>query len=419
MSGIELHPASGRIGFVAADGSAARAPETPSADYAPFAVKLGVVFTRGGFDALEAEWKELEGRVDAAHQVFQSFNWSWHWCNHYLPKAGGGKPCLELAVVTGRMSGRLVMVWPLVLEHVIGLRILRWLGEPVSQYGDALVEHGPHRHELLAAGYDFALRRLAPDVVHLANVRADAVAAPLLQAEDVSVIAAGRAPFNDLQAYASYCDFEKALAGKDKKSRRRHRRRLGEKGAVRAEIMAEGAEARAFAARAVRMKREWLEARGLSSRAFADNRIEAFMAEVAGDERRPVGCRIGVLTCAGQTTAIEIVFRNAAHAVSHIKVYAPEFEMHGPGHLLTEDLIQSIFYEGAATYDLMAPDAAYKWIWADQSVPVREHALARTRRGRLYVSLYLKRMRPKLKAALGKLPMSVRRRLLRARQTAE
>ena len=289
----------------------------------------------------------------------------------------------------------------------------------MSQYGDALVEAGRHRQELLSSGYEFALRRLSPDVVHLAKVRGDALVAPLLQAESFPVIAEDRAPFNDLKAYESYCAFEKALPAKDKKSRRRHRRRLNDKGIVTAAIMTECAEARRLAVRAVRMKRDWLDARGLSSRAFADARLEAFMADVAGDEERPVGCRVAVLKCAGETTALEILFRNAAHAVSHIKVYAPEFDLHSPGHLLTEDLLQGVFHEGAATYDLMAPDATYKWIWADQSVPVRDCALARTRLGRLYVSLYLKEMRPKLKAALSKLPLSVRQRLLRSRQPAD
>ena len=422
MPDIELHSMAGMSGAerVAATITADRLTDARRyVDPDPVAMKLSVVSARQDFDALAAEWRALEARTHAPHQVFQSFNWCWHWCNHYLPGGGGAKPPLELAVVTGRMAGRLVMVWPLVVERSFGVRILRWLGEPVSQYGDALVEEGQHRNELLSAGYDFALRRLAPDVVQLAKVRGDAIVAPLLQSEGVAVVGEDRAPYHDLKVFEDYCAFEKALPGKDKKSRRRHRRRLAEKGAVAAEIRAESPEARRLVTRAVRMKRDWLESRGLSSRAFADDRFEAFMADVAGDEQHRVGCRIGVLRCAGEITALEVLFRNGDHAVSHIKVYAPEFEIHSPGHLLTEDLLQGIFYEGAAVYDLMAPDASYKWTWADQSVPVRDHAEARTRLGRLYVSLYLKELRPKLKAALGRLPVSVRQRLLRPRRAAE
>jgi CelD/BcsL family acetyltransferase involved in cellulose biosynthesis len=417
MSGMELYSAEEMPGRLAAVVRASPAAEArTAANRAPLAVKLAIVAKRDDFDALEEEWRALEARAGAPHQIFQSFNWCWHWCNHYLPKAVAKKvPRPELAVVTGRVNGRLVMVWPLVVERAAGVRVLRWLGEPVSQYGDALAEDGPHRHELLSAGYDFALRRLSPDAVLLAKVRADAVASALLEAESVPVIAKDRAPFRDLKVYDGYCEFETSLPGKDRRSRRRHRRRLGEKGPVTAEVLAESAEARRLAMRAVCMKRDWLNSRGASSRAFADDRLEAFMADVAGDEKRPVGCRIGILRCGEDAAAIEIIFRNAKHAVAHIKVYAPEYELHGPGQLLTEDLLQGVFYEGAATYDLMGPDAPYKWTWADQSVVVRDYALALTWRGNLYVALYIKGLRPRLKAALGRLPVSLRQRLLRTR----
>ena len=126
MSGIELHSmaaVSGSDRLTAALPAACHREPKRYVDPDPVAVKLSVVSTREDFDALEAEWAALEARVEAPHQVFQSFNWCWHWCNHYLPRANGGKPSLELAIVTGRMAGRLVMVWPLVTERKLGVRI--------------------------------------------------------------------------------------------------------------------------------------------------------------------------------------------------------------------------------------------------------------------------------------------------------
>ena len=54
-------------------------------------------------------------------QVFQTFNWNWHWANHYLGSSEGGITGVELAIVTGRREGKLVMVWPLVTERVRGI----------------------------------------------------------------------------------------------------------------------------------------------------------------------------------------------------------------------------------------------------------------------------------------------------------
>ena len=63
-----------------------------------------IVTARAGFDSLATEWNDLFARAGRGSQVFQSFNWNWHWCNHYL---SSGR---SLAIVTGRRAGRLVMV---------------------------------------------------------------------------------------------------------------------------------------------------------------------------------------------------------------------------------------------------------------------------------------------------------------------
>jgi CelD/BcsL family acetyltransferase involved in cellulose biosynthesis len=118
--------------------AAARPRPNPAQQAAACTFEL--VSDRASFDALEAEWNDLFRRSGGGAQVFQTFIWNWHWCNHYLPAANEGSTAISLAVVTGRRAGRLVMVWPLVSESAAGLRQLAWMGEPVSQYGDVLVE---------------------------------------------------------------------------------------------------------------------------------------------------------------------------------------------------------------------------------------------------------------------------------------
>ncbi len=109
---------------IAKEGSQA-AVQTPVCD-------LAFVSDRAGFDALEAEWNALFERAGRSTQLFQRFNWLWHWCNHYLadPQAPGRGS--RLAIVTARREGRLVMVWPLVSERAGG-------------YQDALVDGRPRR----------------------------------------------------------------------------------------------------------------------------------------------------------------------------------------------------------------------------------------------------------------------------------
>src|SRR5712691_8992863 len=86
------------------------------------ACEFAVIADRAGFDALEQEWNALFARAGRPCQIFQTFNWLWHWANHYLD---GGT---ELTVVTGRQDGRLEIVWPLVATRVAGVRQLSWMG---------------------------------------------------------------------------------------------------------------------------------------------------------------------------------------------------------------------------------------------------------------------------------------------------
>ncbi len=102
-----------------------------------------IVTQRAAFDALETEWNALFERAGRSAQVFQTFAWNWHWANHYLGTSPGGIETVELSLVTARRGGKLIMVWPLVAERVRGIRQIFWMGEPVSQYGDVVIDDIP------------------------------------------------------------------------------------------------------------------------------------------------------------------------------------------------------------------------------------------------------------------------------------
>ena len=68
-----------------------RAEALPSSTPPVLAYDYGLVTTRAGFDALESEWNDLFDRAGSGQQMFQTFNWLWHWANHFLPETPGGK----------------------------------------------------------------------------------------------------------------------------------------------------------------------------------------------------------------------------------------------------------------------------------------------------------------------------------------
>ncbi|MBA4132441.1 MAG: cellulose biosynthesis protein CelD [Hyphomicrobium sp.] len=371
-------------------------------------VALQLIDDRSGFNALEAEWTALFERAGRPEQVFQSFGWLWHWCNHFLAPRGA-KP--TLAIVTGHRDGRLVLVCPFVVTRAGGLNTLSFMGDPVSQYGDVIVEDGLEAARDISAAFDFVLEQAAIDLVHLRKVRADAAIAPLLRARGAGFTDVQQAPYVAFEGTSDYAAFEQRYAKAARKNRKRQMRRLQETGETWFQRFAAGPAASDAASAALRLKRDWLRQRGLVSPAVADVRTEGFFRDCASGRGPASGIEIGAVVSGGSIAAIEIGIQCKNRVALHLIAYDPRFEKTGAGALLMEDSIRRACQQGKAALDLLAPGAAYKFEWADRSVDVGDCAFGLSRAGKVYASLYLARLRPAAKAMLEHLPKAVRRHI--------
>ncbi|MBX9925693.1 MAG: GNAT family N-acetyltransferase [Hyphomicrobiaceae bacterium] len=395
-----------REAFLSDDGSGGR--YNAATRRATPELTLELVNSRAGFNALDVEWTALFDRAARSINVFQSYNWNWHWANVYLETT----PKTELAVVVVRKHGRAVAIWPLVIERTLGLRVLAWMGAPVSQYGDVLAEDGPGLMATLRDSWAFAVQATRADAIRLNKTRADAVVAPLLAEIGIPITQYQEAPFLDLASAPSWGAYDERFAGRGrKKNRRRQLRRLEEQGAVALSTWNNGADAREPASRAVATKLAWLEARCLVSPAVADPRFRAFFERAAGSDVRQSGIRIASLTCGGVTAAMEISLRCRDRIAVHVLAYGQRFDKCGPGNLLMEKLLARAHAEGVATYDLLAPGGGYKTEWADGAVPVYDHAAGVSIAGTVFARGWLGLVRPALKRAIEGLPQGLRCRI--------
>jgi len=371
---------------------------------------IDLIADRAAFDALEAEWNDLFQRAGKSPQLFQSFNWNWHWANHYLPAEASRRSSQSLAIVTVRRHGRLVMLWPLVMQRTGGLRVLHWMGEPASQYGDVLAEDLPDRANLMRQAWRFIATRLGADALFLRKVRADATVAPLLRELGVRQAAETQAPYLDLASAPDFAGYEQRYTAKARKNRRRLFRRLAEQGPLTVERHIGGAQARAAALEAIELKRRWVEKTGRVSAAFADARFAAFFADAAeGRAERPAGCGVTVLKSSGAPAGIAIDVTCGDRRAAHVIVHDPRLDSFSAGTLLLETWIKGASADGIATFDLLAPAYAYKLDWADGTIAVGDYAHGLTIAGRAYVGVYLGRVRQTLKAAVEAWPDAVAR----------
>lgn len=369
--------------------------------------EVELVTSLAGFHALEADWNDLFERAGTDRHLFQTFNWLWHWANHFLPQNGGSGT--SLAIVTARAGGRLAMVWPLVVERSGPIKELHWMGEPVSQYGDVLIEDGPSAAALMRAALDFLIAETGADVLRLRKVRADSLVAGLLAETGATVTNSLKAPYLDLASAPSFAEYEKRYSSGAKRNRKRQRRRLEERGAITLERLESGARAEALTARAFELKRAWLQHRGIVSPALADPRTARFFADATRADVRPAGCHVLALLCNDAPVALEIGVHCKGRSAIHIIAYDLDFEKTAAGALLMEDSIRESFKHGMKVFDLLAPGDGYKLEWADDAITVQDWAHPATLKGRIYTRIYLGLVRNGLKRVLDSLPVGARR----------
>jgi CelD/BcsL family acetyltransferase involved in cellulose biosynthesis len=362
---------------------------------------FALVTEKSAFEAIGPEWRALFERSGQPHQVFQTFDWLWHWANHYL---GDGA---ALAIVVGRREGRLALVWPFVRRRVFGLRILSPMGEPVSQYCDALVEQGPDAPALLAQALDF-VEKLPVDIAVLRRVRDDAAIAPALCGRASRTGARMRAPLVDFEGVRDVAAFEKRFSAKLRSDRRRHLRRLGDLGAVAFERCGPGPRARDLVRIALGFKEDWARRNGRVAPALADPRFGRFFLDAAGGEAHAPDLRISAMSCGGEVIGVEISVACKGRVFGHVLAPKPGFEKQGAGAILAGHSIASALEEGFCAYDLLAPADAYKREWASGCVGVNDFALARTFTGRLFKRVWLDFGREAARTLLGRLARRLR-----------
>ena len=374
-------------------------------------ITLELVETAQALRALAPEWDALFERAGRPTQVFQTHAFAEAWARTYRDD---GRP--RLAIVTGRQDGRLALVCPFVVERSAGLNVLAWLGAPIAQYGDVLVEPGPDAPAMLSAAWEHVRTHVRPDVVRLRKVRADAAVSPLLATisdfqscqEEAASVTLGPCS-RDASSTAS---FEDRQSSKARKNRRRLLRRLEEQGAVCFEALEPSQLARARAAAGLAMKRRWLDARGLYSAAFADRRIEQFFETTAADGAPDTGCRVFALTLDGTPIAAAIGFVGQQRLTLHMIAYDLPHEKAGAGVLNLEAILRWAEARGLTDVDLLAPKADYKMDWADATASVCDHAAATSVPGWIYVRAVDQLLKPLAKAALAHLPVTLTRRIV-------
>jgi CelD/BcsL family acetyltransferase involved in cellulose biosynthesis len=317
--------------------------------------RVECVETLTGVDALESEWIELERRTPEA-TGFQNFRW----CRAWLGADAAARP----RILCVREGPRLVMLWPLQIERRLGVSIARWIGEPLTQYGDALAETGAGRALWRKAAEDEMARWRDVDLFAFTRLRADAVLA-----EGEMTGEALSAPYVDLRG----------AKPRRHKSVERRVKRLEAKGPLELVEASTPGERESLARHALALKREWLKAKGMYSAGLSNPAADDFLAALARDGF----LRVHSLEAGGEIAAIDLGFDGGGAYRSFLGCFDARFAEGSPGQALTARLIARCAEQGASAYDLLIPADAYKLLWASGETLVRARFKPRNFKGRI------------------------------------
>jgi CelD/BcsL family acetyltransferase involved in cellulose biosynthesis len=329
-------------------------------------IGLERIETLAGVDALAAEWAELEAATPEA-TGFQSFDW----CRTWLAVAGEEARPRILCV---REDGRLVMLLPLQIEKRLGVSIARWLGEPMTQYGDALARAEPGRALWRQLAEEELARWRDVDLFALTRLRAGCV-----MADGTTAGESFSAPYVDLRTSTA----------RRHKSVERRIKRLEANGPLSLVEAQTPAKRESLARYGLGLKRAWLGARGAYSAGLSNRMAEEFITTLARDGF----LRVNVLYVGGEVGAMDFGFVGGGAYRSFLGCYENRFAEGSPGQALTSRLLARCAEDGLGSYDMLLPADAYKLNWATGETKIEARFLAQNAKGRL-AAFVLTRLRP-------------------------
>lgn len=348
---------------------------------APDAIRVVVIEGPDAFLGMRADWDALFSRCGRPQQVFQSHLLLTLWARSYSELARG------IVVIAAYQGDELFAALPLIRRRRFGLDALQFMGTPVAQFDDMLLDErcGPAELNAIWA----AVAGLGADYLEARRVRADSDFWRI-GPHDSRTFEKLEAPFACLATRVGDDGPGAAYSSKDRSNHRRRLRRLGERGTLTLGVYTPGSRAVALALEAIAMKRRFLRRIGVLTSAVNAPEFAGFFAGAAADPAS--GLLVSTVELDGRPVAIDLSFIAKGTGFGHVLATDPEFEREAVGNLLVHHVFESARAAGADTFDLLAPADSYKLRHADAATPVESRIYPLSASGRLVASAYVHAM---------------------------
>lgn len=373
----------------------------------PAGIYVDILKNPGALSGIETEWRDLCQRAPA-HGFFQTFAWVWPWWKHL------GEPCgYGLRIVTVRMDGRLVLVWPLVVRRQGLWRVGVWLGAGSGQYGDVVIEEGSDQGAWLEAAWDCIRTECGIDVLNLEGIRENAVVRRLLVQKLGKRKVVVTAPYVDITKWRDWAAFHAALKRGFRRNLVRARRRLSAQGHLRHRAINDPLEIERIISQSVRRKLDWLRERNIYGRLLERPEAEKWLIRTALAAHADGTLNMTALSVGDAIVATQIGFLHHRHYYSYFGSFDADYSSFKPGKVEIEDTFIWAFENRVETFDLMPPADDYKLDWPGFQATVEAFDGYPTAWGKIGKVWYGMGLRDKAIRVYGRLPRRFRRLAVR------
>ncbi|MEP7248137.1 MAG: GNAT family N-acetyltransferase [Gammaproteobacteria bacterium] len=335
-------------------------------------IQVRIAASTEEFDALEDNWTRLHAASGKA--AFQSFPWQRAWWAHF----GADNPRLELQLLLVEQDGRLIAIFPCLLERarvagLVGLRLLRPLGQGVTDYLDVIVMPAYEEQVCRALAKKIVSERLC-DVLSLTEVPDGSPLHRLLEL-------LAEAGFKTVRTVREQCPQTRLLGTWDEtfatfsKSHRKSlsylERRLEKTFKVEFRRADAAEEILPEFARFMSMhQRRWIQAG--KPGAFANPRVERFHQHVAQQFQARGWLVLGFLLLDGKPMAAMYAFKVGGQLQFYLSGSGEDESVrkYSPGIALHLYCMRQMIDDGVRVYDFLRGTEQYKYDLNAADVPL-------------------------------------------------
>jgi CelD/BcsL family acetyltransferase involved in cellulose biosynthesis len=357
---------------------------------------------------LGAAWESLNAcQSDHEAPFFQSHAWNLHVAR---VRAQRSAHRYRLCVAMVRDGDRLIGIWPLSLQRMLGAWIARSLDEPFGQFAGVIFE----RKTDIAAGVAAVLEALRTsglaDGLQLANVIEGTSLYHALLNGGARDKVSNDAVYVDMSSYGSFSEFAESVNKKTRKNLRNLLNRLKRVSEVEHTIADDPLRIRAMLTSAFDARLEWMQEYARTSPAFRDPDFRAIVESLTEAN----GIHLLGFCFASKASALSTQwgFTYLGRYYAYMSGKNSRFDEFSPGRLHLGMVIEACKNRGIDILELMAPASDYKLTWTDRRRPLHVLVMPFTFRGHALLNILADMAISATRSAARLLPQAVRKRIL-------